>query len=670
MRLELAALLLLTATAAHAGTAPPDSTKEPPPKIVITPARSFTVLDSTVADTTRTKPEPAIDMTSERKQGSASLEDLLPLRRPAILNALPVSGPTQGSLHLPGGGSEVRLDGWVHGGETTTDETWIGSTDLGWGAPWLAFALDDPRSVGQEALDLDALEFPGTPGAFRVPGEALTRPSPRGPAFPAGEDTSRTVQSRTTLLYRRGGADAQLTGARFETNVFHRTIYASYARNQSGAWSPLRHTLGWRYLLRANVGRFAGHRIAVEGLLSERAIEDSSLGAGEWERRYAAVHLAHDGARVSDAWRVGIGSSKATSVLTQDFNVSPDAGSRERWEFPAVTSEGMVSYRAGSAMTWIASFQAASRKIVYRADSLPAFEPRREEARGSLGMRTTLGPSTGAGLDVAYDARETQAGFLDGRASLWAESGRARGRIDVESAHERPTWMDLLTPATVHTFIAPTTFLQSDLTRSGDPTLRPRRLTGGLGFLGLTVSKGFELEASGSYRRLTDDFGWDVSADTVAGVLDVSSLARRRGSGSISHAGIGWNLTRGFLRSRGVGWIRGGPDSLSPQAGSPPRRALDASLELRFVLFQGDLPLRFGVESHARGPRRGLIREAGQVTWDGTISADFGSAGAYLRVQDLFDRRPGSAIWDPAHPEGAPMPGRLIQAGVVWNLLD
>jgi hypothetical protein len=230
--------------------------------------------------------------------------------------------------------------------------------------------------------------------------------------------------------------------------------------------------------------------------------------------------------------------------------------------------------------------------------------------------------------------------------------------------------MDLLTPATVHTFVAPSTFLPSDLSRSGDPALRPRRLTGGLGSFGLTVSRGFELTASGSYRRVTDDFGWDVSADTVAGVLDVASIARQRGSGWLSHAGLGWNLTRGFLRSRGVAWIRGGPDSLSPQAGSPPRRALDASLELRFVLFQGDLPLRFGVESHARGPRRGLIREAGQVTWDGTLSADFGSAGAYLRVQDLFDRKPGSAIWDPAHPEGAPMPGRLIQAGVVWNLLD
>jgi hypothetical protein len=58
------------------------------------------------------------------------------------------------------------------------------------------------------------------------------------------------------------------------------------------------------------------------------------------------------------------------------------------------------------------------------------------------------------------------------------------------------------------------------------------------------------------------------------------------------------------------------------------------------------------------------------MTWDGTLSADFGSAGAFVRVQDLFDRRAGSGIWDPAVPSGAPMPGRIFQAGVVWNLLD
>src|SRR4051794_7356952 len=167
-----------------------------------------------------------------------------------------------------------------------------------------------------------------------------------------------------------------------------------------------------------------------------------------------------------------------------------------------------------------------------------------------------------------------------------------------------------------------------------------------------------------------DDFGWSVSVDTLGGGIDLSSVAGRRGSGWLSHGALGWDFQRGAFRSRGVAWIRDGADSLSPQAGSPPRHALDARAEARIVLFQGDLPLHFGVESHARGARRGLIREAGLVTWDGTLSADFGSAGAFLRVQDLFDRRPGSAIWDPTVPSGARMPGRTFQAGVVWNLLD
>jgi hypothetical protein len=373
---------------------------------------------------------------------------------------------------------------------------------------------------------------------------------------------------------------------------------------------------------------------------------------------------------VSDAWRIGIGTSKQTGILTQDLNVTPDAGARERWEFPVVAGEGSLSVRSGAALTWTASFQGASRKIVYRADSLPAFQPRREEARVRLGARYALGPSSGAGIDAAYDMREAQSGFLDGRASLWTKTARARARIDAELAHDRPTWMDLLTPPTVHTFFAPSTFVPTELDRSGDPTLRPRRLAGGLGVLGYTVSRGFDLELSGSYRRVTDDFGWNVAADTVAGVPRVTSIARARGEGWLSHAGIGWELRRGFLRSRGVGWIRGGPDSLSPQAGSPPRHALDASLEARIVLFRGDLPLRFGVESHARGPRKGLIREPGQITWDGILSADFGPAGAFLRVRDVFDRRPGSGIWDPMAPSGAPLPGRLFLAGVSWNLLD
>jgi hypothetical protein len=687
-RLRAVALLVFAAipSLAWSAAAPPDSAAvRPAPARADTtraPVTRSAVRDTTrlpaaqgptatVLDTTVLRPSHVIDVAAERKEGAASLEELFPGRIAVSLAPLPVSGPSQGSLRLPDGGGPIRLDGWARAGETTTDEPWVGSFALGWGAPWLAFALDDPRSDAVEVLDLNSIELSSPPGDFRTPGEALTRPVPHGPVFTrAPGDTSRGGVSSTTLAYRRGSGGAQLAGARFQTSVLHRGVYGSFLRNQANGWSPLRETVTSRYELMAELMTWASHRFEVEGLVYDRSLDDSSSGSSEWERRSAALRVSHDGTRVSDAWRLGIGRSKATSVLTRDLNVTPDAGARERWEFPAVTAEGLLSYRAGSAWTWIGSFQAASRTIRYRADSVPAFEPRREEARMHLGARYALGPSAGLGIDAAYDARETQPGFLDARASLWTDGERTRGRIDLESAHDRPSWPDLLTPATSHTFVSPSTFAQTELSRSGDPTLRPRRLSGGLGSLGFTVSRGFDLTLRGSYRRVTDDFGWDVVADTVGGLFDVSSVARRRGSGWLSHGAIGWEFQRGVFRTRGLGWIRGGPDSLSPQAGSPPRRALDARAEVRVVLFQGDLPLHFGIESHARGPRQGLIHEAGQMTWDGTLSADFGSAGAFVRVQDLFDRRAGSGIWDPAVPSGAPMPGRIFQAGVVWNLLD
>jgi len=613
----------------------------------------------------------AIDLIEERKAGAASLENVLPMRWAVFLSPLPLFGPAQGSLALPDGGGPVRVDGWIRDGERATDESLIGSTSLGWGAPWLAFALDDPRTDGTDLLDLDSIQTPAEPGGFRGPGELLADPAPRGPSYPAAPgDSTRSGVSRTTILYRKGSGDSQLTGARFQTGVFRRRLYASYTRNQADGWAPLDRSVSSRYALRLELGRWAAHRFALEGLIYERSIQDSSGGTSEWDRRHLALRAAHEGERWSDAWRFRLGSTKETWALSQDVALSPEAGARERWEFPTASAEGSVSYRTDSATTWITSFQAASRKIVYRTGASPAFEPRRGEARAVLGGRRALGGASGVGFDAAYDTRERQPSFWDGRVSLWSSAGGARGRLDLESAHDRPSWVDLLTPATLHTFESPTTFVLTQLSRSGDPALRPRRLSGALGIVGLTPLRGLDLELSGSYRRVTDDFGWNVSADTSGGMAQVTSAAGERGSGWLSHGAVGWEFKRGAIRARGVGWIRGGPDSLAPQAGSPPRRALDSALDLRIVLFQGDLPLRFGVESHARGPRQGLIREAGQVTWDGTLSADFGSAGVYFRVEDVFDRRAGSAIWDPTLPSGAPMPGRTFQAGVSWNLLD
>jgi len=612
----------------------------------------------------------AIDVVAERKVGGGSLEDILPLRRPVFLSPLPLFGPIQGVLALPDGGGPIRLEGVSNAAERATDEPLLGSVELGWGAPWLAFALNDPRTDATETLDLDSLRVIPEPETFLAPGEAVARPEPVGPAFPRAEaDTARGGTARTTLVYRRGSGDAQLTGIRFLTSMFRHTIYASYTRNQANGWAPLDRALAGRYALRAELGRAASHRLELEGLIYERSIRDSVGGASEWDRRHLALRAARYGARSSDRWQIRIGSGKETWIISPDA-FAPEAGSRERWEFPTIAANALFSWSPTRALTWIGSVEGASRKVVYRADSLPAFEPRRGEARGHVGSRLALGASAGAGIDAAYDVRETQSGFLDARASLWGSAEGARGRIDVESVHDRPSWVDLLTPATLHTFFSPSTFLQTDLSRAGDPSIRPRRLTGALASAGMTPIRGFDVEVSGSYRRVTHDFGWNVSADTVGGVYQVSSLAGERGSGWLSHAALGWEFRRGPIRARGVGWIRGGPDSLSPQSGSPPRRALDAALELRAILFKGDLPLRFGVESHARGPRRGLIREPGRVTWDGTLSADFGAAGVYLRVRDVFDQRPGSAIWDPAAPSGAPLPGRTFQAGVAWSLWD
>ncbi|HEY2924135.1 MAG TPA: hypothetical protein VGJ98_04145, partial [Candidatus Eisenbacteria bacterium] len=404
--------------------APADSARVPP-------AAADSASGETPEDSTRAEPEsaapiaPPIDMVSERKLGAASLEDVLRLRRAVFVGALPLFGPTQGSIALPDGGGLFGLDGWSNGSERATDEPLVGSATLGWGAPWLPFALNDPRADGTETLDLDAIHFPSERAWFRGPGETLTLPAPRGPTFPRSPaDTARAARSRSTLVYRRGDGDAQLTGARFETLAFRRDLYASFSRNQAHGLGPLQTSLSARYALNAELGRLGGHRFDLEGLLYERTIQDSIGGESEWDRKHVAIRAARDGGRWSDAWRIRAGTGKETWVQSPDANLSPDAGSRERWEFPTVALEGALSWRPDPALTWVASLKAASRKIVYRIDSLPEFEPRREEARVHLGARYRLGVGTGVGFDAAYDTREREKGFWDARGSLWGGTER------------------------------------------------------------------------------------------------------------------------------------------------------------------------------------------------------------------------------------------------------
>src|SRR5438094_550375 len=86
--------------------------------------------------------------------------------------------------------------------------------------------------------------------------------------------------SRPTLIYQRGGGNAQLAGIRLQTTAFRRRLYAAYTRNEANGWSPLLSAKTSRYALRAELGRVGAHRFELEGALHERTIEDSvSAGA-------------------------------------------------------------------------------------------------------------------------------------------------------------------------------------------------------------------------------------------------------------------------------------------------------------------------------------------------------------------------------------------------------
>ena len=610
----------------------------------------------------------------ERKLGSASIEDALRQRRPVLLEELPVFGSAQGPLRAPDGGGTIRI--LVPGGrdERTTDETLVGSTGLGWGVPSLATALDDPRADAVDPIDLDALSFPSQRVSYRLPGETLLRPVPIGPGPEADASTLRSRAPRTTLFYGKGKGDVVATGVRIQTIAWGRRLYASYARQQADGVDPIENTLSDRYAVRADLIRLMDHRLEADALLFKRSIRDSmsgdpsDRGGAEWERSHAALTATHDGERWSDAVRFRASKDKATSRVSFGAN-SSIGGSRERWKFPTLSVEASTAFRPDSTWTWVFDAAAASREISYRTDSLPQFRPRRGDLRGHLGLRVGHPTGAGAGFDAAYDARETQPGFLDGRISGWSAPRAIRGRLDLESTHERPSWVDLLQPPTTLTFTSPIDFTTSFLVRAGDPSLRPRRLTGAVGAASL-VTGALRVELTGSLRRVTDDFGWDLSADSSLGGYTLRSEARLRGDGWLSCASGGWEFRKGPLHTRGVAWVRGGPDSLSPRAGAPPRVALEATADVRFVLFQGDLPIRLGVESHARGPRRGLVDEAGQVLWDGTAGADLGPAGVFLRIRNAFDHRVGSALLDPYASEWSPLPGRAFSFGVVWNLVD
>ena len=651
------------APADSAAQAPPDSVAQAPPDSVAQARRdSFALVQpgGAAPDTSRAR----IDLVRERTQGAASLEEILRLRRATFLQSLPIYGPPQGTLLLADGGGPIHPASHRQESDGSTDRTAMGSTTLSWGVPDLAAALDDSRGTGLEVLDLDALDFPLERSAFQGPEEALTTPASLGPAYDTRNAPKNANQeARSTLFYRNGDGGDLATGARFLLPAWGRSFYGSYTRLQGGGLDPLRDSESIHYTLQADLPRFLSRDFTLGWRQLKREITDWSGGRAEWERRQLSLRASRQGATMSEFWAVRLSDSKRTQI-------APDA-SRERWSLPEALLTGTTEWRHSASLTWIASGEVLSQRVSYRIGALPEFDPRREAARIHIGVRHPTGARSGVGADAAYDARETEPSLWDARVSVWCETTKFEGRLDVESAHERPTWIDRLTP--------PRTLFQSfddpslayvQFLRSGDASLGARTLQGSVASATYAPGRGFSLEPSASLHRVTNDFGWDLSREVRGDTLFIEDLARVRGSGWVSHASLGWNLRWRALLGRGVGWIRGGPDALSPRGSSPPRRALDAGVAARRALFQGDLDLRLGMEAHARGARHGTIEEPAQVTWDATINGEIGESSIFFRFDDVFDRTVGSGVFTPDRISGSPLPGRSFRMGVVWNLAD
>ncbi|HZV91507.1 MAG TPA: hypothetical protein VFF34_05785, partial [Candidatus Nitrosocosmicus sp.] len=244
------------------------------------------------------------------------------------------------------------------------------------------------------------------------------------------------------------------------------------------------------------------------------------------------------------------------------------------------------------------------------------------------------------------------------------------GRVDLERSHERPSWVDLGTPASAIDSLDPTFTQRLLLTRSGDPSLEPRRLTGGLARGALELSPNLAVTLEGSARYVEDDFGWTLTRVATPETLLVDTRAALRGSGWVSYLGAGLRARTGPARWRAFGWARGGPDALGPRSGVVPRMGADVAADIRVTFFEGDLPLELGVRGHALGRSHGTIEAAGSFTADLALRADFGPAGGFLEMMNAFDRVVPSSVMELSTGEAAPLPGRAFHLGLVWYLFD
>ena len=668
------------AVAADAGSAAAaDSAK---PAVVV--AESLRVVRIVPTDTVKSvgpvaprfRDPSRIDFDAQRKRGDVTLEAALQGRRAAAIAALPLAGAPTGSLFEPGSGVRWEPGADRPPGEGATDRAWIVGAPYGIGFFDSHTSIVDPASEGRDVLDWTAIDSSTEPRPFRRADALLTGPEPASSL--AGAMPGQPVDSRrpkSAIYYSNGDFGELVTGARFASPALGRGIGAAYSRHEANGVAPLSNSIGSRYAGAVGLPGALGHSFWVDGWLFERTIKDEALqadafsdiqtvlGRSEAKTKTISLHGRAVGARATSQWAVRGARAKRTRV-------EPD-GRRERWEFPEWSLAWTGTWSVDSTWTAVAGVDAAARRVEYADATGAAFSSRKDQGRLVFGARRAWGQTSGLAADAAWDVRASDAALWDARLSLWKEAARASGRIDLESAHERPTWIDRLTPARTLTATRLPDFAKTlRLTRAGDTALEARRLSGATAQGAIELSRALSLSGSAALRRVTNDFGWDLTRAESADSLLVNVAARQRGDGWTSYAALGFSARTGTAALRGLGWARRDADALTPRAGSPPAWGLEGAFDVGITLFHGDLPLVLGIEAHVVGKRDGLIQDEAGATFDGALRADFGNAGAFLEWQNLFDRRYRSALYDLSEDRGVLMPARALHFGLVWYLLD
>jgi len=495
---------------------------------------------------------------------------------------------------------------------------------------------------------------------------------------------ARPGPTESALLYEKGENGLQQVGVRFVAPSLEPGFAAAYTRRATDGVEAWWRATDTRYAIAVTLPRRGTLRAWIEGDLASRRIEESAIPdpalgrirAGEslLDDRSLVLHLQQNGGGWEHRLRAEVARARHTGIEID--------GVRQRWEEPSWTLGAESRWRPAPGWTWMAGARAGGRDLRYRAGPATtpigpldvAFGATRHEGRAGIAVRRDVarrGTSRSWGADLAYDAREGDRGMLDARLHASLLSRRGIARLDLESAHERATWEDRLLPERDRVFEDVVVMPKPvRYTASGEPSLRPRRMNGAVASALWHPRGGLEFSTSGSARYVADDFGWDLTRIETADTLLVLDRAALRGSGWTSHASLGTAATWRSISLRALGWMRGGSSRHSPRAGALPRAGLDASLDGAAVLFRGDLPLRFGVEAHLSGRRQAPIRAAATAVFDASIRADFTDAGLFLRLDDLFDRRPPSGLYEIATDAGVPTAGRRLRFGVVWHLLD